>query len=73
MRSELPQDEQQGLDKTLWPFRTAAADRTAAEQARLDGLLALSGPRQPAYQQREDLPTIFDTARAKADALRRIR
>ena len=45
----------------------------AAEQVRLDALLAYSPALRQAYTLREELTTIFDTARSKADGLRRIR
>lgn len=72
LRTILPPGEQSVLDKTLWPLRKAAADLTEAEQGRRDGLLALSEPLANAYRLREELTTIFATARSKADALRRI-
>jgi transposase len=73
LREELPKEEQQVLDKTLWPLREAPADLSDEERARRDGLLALSPQLKAAYQLREELTTIFETARSKADGLRRIR
>ena len=43
-----------------------------AERERLDGLLAHSPDLRQAYTLREQLTTIFDTARSKKDGLRRI-
>ena len=72
LRTTLPPDEQSVLDKTLWPLRKAAADLTEDEQSRLDNLLTLSAPLAHAYRLREELTTIFTTARSKASALERI-
>jgi transposase len=73
LKAELPKDEQQVLEKTLWPMRKAPDELSEEERARRDGLLALSPSLAKAYKLREELTTIFDTARAKADGLRRIR
>ena len=73
LRGALPPDQQSVLDKTLWPVRKAAAELSEAEQCRRDGLLALSEPLANAYRLREELTTIFATARSKADAIRRIK
>ncbi len=73
LRKELPKDAHDDLKHTLWPFRKRSADLNAAEQERLDALLAHSPALQQAYTLREELTTIFDTARSKADGLRRIR
>ncbi len=73
LRKELPKDAVDDLKHTLWPFRKRAADLDDAEQARLDGLLAYSPALTLAYTLREELTTIFDTARSKKDGLRRMR
>jgi transposase len=73
LKKELPKDATEDLKHTLWPFRKRAADLDDAEQARLDGLLAYSPALTLAYTLREELTTIFDTARSKKDGLRRIR
>ena len=70
---ELPAAAASDLKHTLWPFRKRAADLDPVEQARLDTLLAYSPALRQAYRLREQLTTIFDTARSKADGLRRIR
>ncbi len=72
LQKELPKAAQDELKHTLWPFRKRAADLDAEEQARLSGLFAHSPMLQQAYQLREQLTTIFDTARSKKDGLRRI-
>lgn len=73
LRQELPAEERNQLKRTLWPFRKRTEDLTDAEQARLDTLLQYSPALQTAYTLREELTAIFDTARSKADGLRRIR
>lgn len=73
LRKELSQDAQDALKQTLWPFRKRPTDLDADEQARLDGLLTHSPALTQAYRLREELTTIFDTARSKADGLRRMR
>lgn len=73
LRKELPKDAGDDLKRTLWPFRKRAADLDDAEQARLEGLLASSPALMLAYTLREELTTIFDTARSKKDGLRRMR
>jgi transposase len=72
LKTELPKAAQDDLKHTLWPFRKRPSDLDEEEQARLDGLLAHSPPLQQAYKLREQLTTIFDTARSKKDGLRRI-
>lgn len=73
LRRELPEAERDQLKRTLWPFRKRTEDLTDTEQARLDTLLQDSPALQTAYTLREELTAIFDTARSKADGLRRIR
>jgi len=73
LKKELPKDAHDDLKHTLWPFRKRSADLDAGEQARLETLLAYSPALRQAYTVREQLTTIFDTARSKADGLRRIR
>jgi transposase len=73
LKHDLPAQVVTDLKHTLWPFRKRATDLDAAERARLDTLLAYSPALRQAYRLREQLTTIFDTARSKADGLRRIR
>jgi transposase len=72
LKKALPKDATDELKRTLWPFRKRSADLDAAEQARLEGLLAYSPALRQAYTLREELTTIFDSARSKVDGLRRI-
>jgi transposase len=73
LKRELPEAAQQALTGTLWRVRKPSADLTATEQQRLEALLAYSPALHQAHTLREELTTIFDTARSKADGLRRIR
>jgi transposase len=72
LKQELPKEEHADLKHTLWPFRKRPTALDEDEQARLDSLLAHSPVLQQAYTLREQLSTIFDTARSKKDGLRRI-
>ena len=73
LKKELPKELHDDLKHTLWPFRKRATDLVEGEQERLDTLLSYSPQLKQAYTLREELTTIFDTARSKADGLRRIR
>lgn len=73
LKQELPTEAAEDLKRTLWPFRKRSTDLDAAEQERLDGLLSYSPALRTAYTLREQLTTIFDTARSKKDGLRRMR
>lgn len=73
MAKELPQAQQSELKDTLWPFRKRAGELTPDEQQRLERLLQHSPTLATAYQLREELTGLFDTARSKADGLHRLR
>jgi len=73
LKHELSKDEVKTLKKTLWPFRKRPKDLAADEQAQLDALFVHSPDLKRAYEFREQLTLIFDTARSKADGLRRIK
>jgi transposase len=73
LKKELPKDAAHGFKHTLWPFRKRSDALDPAEQERLETLLASSPPLRQAYVLREQLTCIFDTARSKADGLRRLR
>ncbi len=73
LRQDLPDDQRDILKQTLWPFRKRGTDLTVEEQARLEGIFTHSPVLYQAYTLREELTNIFDTARSKADGLRRIR
>jgi transposase len=73
LKHELPAAAATELKHTLWPFRKRSAALDPTERARLDRLLAYSPALRQAYTLREQLTSIFDTARSKTDGLRRIR
>lgn len=73
LKKALPTAAVDALKHTLWPFRKRADVLDPAEQERLETLLAYSPPLRQAYALREQLTAIFDTARSKADGLRRLR
>jgi transposase len=73
LRKDLPQEQHDDLKHTLWPLRKRPVDLSPEEQSQLNRLFAHSPALQAGYRLREELTTIFDTARSKADGLRRIR
>jgi transposase len=72
LRAELPHEAMDQLKHTMWPFRKRPADLDAEEQGRLTRLFAHTPKLKQAYDLREQLTTIFDTARSKTEGLRRI-
>ena len=73
LRAELGDEQAKTLKGTLWPFRKRASDLTEQEQARLEVLFAHSAALKQAYDLREELTRIFETARSKTQGLRRIK
>jgi transposase len=73
LRKELPKDEVEQLKHTMWPFRKRKATLEPDEQDRLERLFERAPLVKHAYDLREALTTIFDTARSKAEGIRRIR
>jgi transposase len=73
LKKERPTELADERTPTRWPLRKRADALDTAEQERLSTLLAYSPPLRQADALREQLTTIFDTARAKADGLRRLR
>jgi transposase len=72
LQKELPKAAQDDLKHTLWPFRKRSAALDEDEQERLTALLAHRPALRMAYTLREQLTSIFDTARSKKEGLRRI-
>jgi transposase len=73
LRATLPAEQHHDLKHILWPSRKRSADLDDQERAQLERFLVHSPAVQQAIRLREELTTIFDTARSKADGLRRIR
>ena len=72
LSKELPEEQHDDLKHILWPLRKREADLTDEEQQQLKRLFALSPALKQAVRLREELSCIFDTARSKADGLRRL-
>ena len=72
LKKELPKDAVSDLKHTIWPFRKRSTALDEGEQERLERLLAYSPALRQAYRLREELTSIFDTARSKKDGLRRL-
>jgi transposase len=72
LRTTLPDKIQDDLKHILWPSRKRPADLDDEERVQLERFFAHSPALQQAIRLREELTTIFDTARSKADGLRRI-
>jgi len=72
LRATLPDEQQDELKHILWPSRKHPADLDDEERAQLERFLVHSPALRQAITLREELTTIFDTARSKADGLRRI-
>ncbi|HJZ48893.1 MAG TPA: ISL3 family transposase [Roseiflexaceae bacterium] len=73
LRATLPAEQQDELKHILWPSRKRPADLDDEEQAQLERFLIHTPALRQAITLREELTTIFDTARGRADGLRRIR
>jgi transposase len=73
LRNELPQAQHDDLKDILWPLRKREEDLSEEEAQRLKRLFVLSPALKRACSLRDELTRIFDTARSKADGLRRIR
>jgi len=73
LRKELPEAQHDDLKDILWPLRKREADLTEEETQRLKRLFVLSPALKRACSLRDELTRIFETARSKADGLRRIR
>ncbi len=69
----LPEDQRDDLKRTMWLVRKNPDDLSDDEQERLTTLLQHSPALQQAHTLREELTRLFETARSKADGLRRIR
>lgn len=72
LRATLPEEQQDDLKHILWPSRKRLADLDEQERAQLERFLIHSPALRQALQLREELTTIFDTARGRADGLRRM-
>src|SRR3712207_1252067 len=65
-------EEAKKLKPTLWPFRKRPQELKEQERERLEALFAFSPSLKQAQAFREQLTTIFETARSKGEGIRRI-
>ena len=73
LKQELPSEQHDDLKHLMWPLRKQSCDLSEEERARLERLFTLSPALKQAVELREQLTAIFETARSKLDALRRLR
>lgn len=73
LRKELPKEEAEQLKDTMWPFRKRWEELEEDEQQRLTHLFEQAPRVQQAYELREALSRIFETARTKAEGIEQIR
>ncbi len=73
LKKALPKEAQDDLKDTRWPFRKRSVDLDEDAQQRLATVLAYRPALTRAYRLREELSSIFDTARSTPDGLRRLR
>jgi transposase len=72
LRAALPADQQDDLKHLIWLIRAHPDNRDATDQENLERFLMHSPAMRQALTLRDELMDIFDTARSKADRLRRI-
>src|SRR5919199_1232666 len=72
LRKELPKAQAEQLKETMWPFRKRWEDLEPSEQERLTHLVEQAPRVQQAYELREELTRIFETARTKAEGIEQI-
>jgi transposase len=72
LRKELPKEQAEQLKETMWPFRKRWEDLEPDEQERLNQLFEQAPRVQQAYELREGLTRIFETARTKAEGIEQI-
>ena len=73
LKAERPKEVVDQLKHTLWPFRKRKADLTKEEATALKQLLKQSPALLRAYELREELRKIFETATSKKVGVRRIK
>jgi transposase len=73
LKASLPKAQYATLKGHLWAFRKSPSQLNSDEQAVLDRLFALSPTLKAAYEAREQLTHIFDTAPSKNAAKRQLR
>lgn len=72
LRAILPKEQQGDLKHILWPSRKHEVDLNDEERSKLERFLCYSPALKQAIRLRDELTTIFDTARGRLEGLRRI-
>src|SRR5262245_37858343 len=72
LKNELPEQQHDDLKHLMWPLRKQSSELSQEERARLERLFTLSPALKQAVKLRDQLTAIFETARSKLDALRRL-
>ena len=73
LKATLPKAVADTLTHTMWPFRKCKADLTKDERTALRRLLRMSPVLHRAYELREGLRAIFETATSKTVGVRRMK
>ncbi len=73
LRKELPKEQAEQLKNTMWPFRKRWEELEEAEEERLRQLFEQAPRLKQAYELREALTTIFETAGSKAEGMEQLR
>src|SRR5579859_1819325 len=73
LHANLPPDQYQTLQGSLWAFRRSWADLSPDQRQTLQRLFALSPALQLVYQLREALTTIFNTTPSRSSARKQLR
>ena len=68
LKKELPEEQYEEVKGTMWTFRKNAADLDEGERQRLEKVFWYAPELKVAYELREELTTIFETADSKAEA-----
>jgi transposase len=72
LRKELPKEQAEQLKATLWPFRKRWEQLEEDEEERLRQLFEQAPRLKQAYELREALTTIFETAASKAEGIKQL-
>jgi transposase len=73
LKKELAVQQHDDLKHLMWPLREYSSELSQEERARLERLFGLSPALKQAVELRDKLTALFETARSKLDALRRLR
>lgn len=68
LKKELPEAQYEEVKGTMWTFRKNACELDEGERQRLEQVFGYAPELKVAYEFREELTTIFETASSKAEA-----